>query len=793
MALGVLANPGISSGVLTGDVLDKLKKNDEEAIIKPYDKKLKTNAAQQKDLAEIQTKISNVKSALSDLSDSGSFSKREVSQTGDKDVAKLSVTSGVALGSMSIDVKKLAQRDVYQSAGIKDSHEAILSGTKMPKGDATITLSLGDESWEIKMDETTTYKDFVDKVISTTDGKIQAKILNTGEPGSPYRMSLSSKDSGTDNTLGFFAGRKTTNAKGDVVYEKSQGGEALLNQLGWGVDPNTINHSDGFKATGSVAGSNPRVLETKDPNGRLQDTTKFSSASGKDFAFTLVGGDDNYTITVKNNESLGDIIKDINTNTKGAFEASIDNATGVLKIEAKDSGQFRIIDGAPKMVVDPDDKSGKTMMEVPGVYEINGESTNFLSQLGITLDKDSSLTTYGIKNQDLHMSTASNAVFSYDGVEMTRQSNTVTDLGVGMTLSLEKKGKVDFSITQNAGDVAKSMEDFVSAYNDLIVNVNAATDYNNETGTQGTLQGVSEVSSLESKLSKILFGTTKTVDGTEINDDGEEVKTKVVLSLSSFGVDLNENGTLKFDQGKFEDELNKNMKGAEDFFAGFTSWSNVTLESDPSKMPQDINGKPSALYSKDDLVIKRGDFKLTYGSNTIDLFQDKDGKNFTLTGSTPQERIANLVKHINSFNIEGLNAKMVKVNYQGKPTYLLKLEGTGGDDLTLSGKDDLLRAFGLSAQTVVSNEEDQTGVFAKLKTELSDLTKKDGAITSYSDYLTTQSKDLTKEKKADQESLDEKYDTMTTRWNAYEQILSKLKMQQNAIVGAINAANNQGD
>lgn len=84
----------------------------------------------------------------------------------------------------------------------------------------------------------------------------------------------------------------------------------------------------------------------------------------------------------------------------------------------------------------------------------------------------------------MHIQTAQNAEFTLDGIKMFRSSNTVADLGVGMTLTLNKTGEINFDVQQDFEGVTKAMQDLVDAYNDLVTNLNAATDYNSETGTK---------------------------------------------------------------------------------------------------------------------------------------------------------------------------------------------------------------------------------------------------------------------------------------------------------------------
>lgn len=165
----------------------------------------------------------------------------------------------------------------------------------------------------------------------------------------------------------------------------------------------------------------------------------------------------------------------------------------------------------------------------------------------------------------LHIQKAQNATFTMDGIKMTRSSNTITDLGVGITLTLNKTGEINFDIQQDSESITKAMQDMVDAYNDLVLNLNAATDYNSETGTKGTLQGVTEVNSIRSSIVSMLF-QSQSVDGSVVDANGNKVSSKVMLSLQDYGLSMTESGTLNFDSSAFETKMKEDPTVAESFF-----------------------------------------------------------------------------------------------------------------------------------------------------------------------------------------------------------------------------------
>ncbi|EDP2965266.1 flagellar filament capping protein FliD [Campylobacter jejuni] len=632
MAFGSLSSLGFGSGVLTQDTIDKLKKAEQKARIDPYTKKIEENTTKQKDLTEIKTKLLSFQTAVSSLADATVFAKRKVvGSMSDNPPASLTVNSGVALQSMNINVTQLAQKDVYQSKGLANDSgfvHASLIGT------ADLTFFSNGKEYTVTVDKNTTYRDLADKINEASGGEIVAKIVNTGEKGAPYRLTLTSKETGEDSAISFYAGKKDSNA------------ETIFKNLGWELDTTT---------------------QTIDP--------------------------------------------------------------------AKD-------------------KKG-----------------------------------YGIKDASLHIQTAQNAEFTLDGVKMFRSSNTVTDLGVGMTLTLNKTGEINFDVQQDFEGVTKAMQDLVDAYNDLVTNLNAATDYNSETGTKGTLQGISEVNSIRSSILADLFDS-QVVDGTTEDANGNKVNTKVMLSMQDFGLSLNDAGTLSFNSSKFEQKVKEDPDSTESFFSNITKYEDINLTGEVIKQGRLNQYLDSSSTGNKGLDFKPGDFTIVFNNQTYDLSKNSDGTNFKLTGKTEEELLQNLANHINSKGIEGLKVKVESYNQNSVIGFRLNFSGDGSSDFSIKGGASILQELGLSDVNITSKPIEGKGIFSKLKATLQEMTGKDGSITKYDESLTNDIKSLNTSKDSTQAMIDTRYDTMANQWLQYESILNKLNQQLKTVTNMINAANN---
>ncbi|EFO9534404.1 flagellar filament capping protein FliD [Campylobacter jejuni] len=635
MAFGSLSSLGFGSGVLKQDTMDQLKKAEQKARIDPYTKKIEENTTKQKDLTEIKTKLLSFQTAVSSLADATVFAKRKVvGSISDNPPASLTVNSGVALQSMNINVTQLAQKDVYQSKGLANDGgfvNAQLNGT------ADLTFFSNGKEYTVRVDKNTTYRNLADKINEASGGEIVAKIVNTGEKDTPYRLTLTSKETGEDSAISFYAGKKSSGA-----YQKDSNAKGIFKNLGWELDD----------------------LQTVDPA----------------------------------------------ENKKG----------------------------------------------------------------------------YGIKDASLHIQTAQNAEFTMDGIKMFRSSNTVTDLGVGMTLTLKKTGEINFDIQQDFEGVTKAMQDLADAYNDLATNLNTATDYNSETGTKGTLQGISEVNSIRSSILADLFDS-QVVDGTTEDANGNKVNTKVILSMQDFGLSLNNAGTLNFNSSKFEEKVKKDPDSTESFF------SNITKYEDINHTGEVINTGILNKYLDNGLEFKPGNFTIVFNNQTYDLSKNFDGTNFKLTGKTEEELLRNLANHINSKGIEGLKVKVESHDQNNVKGLKLNFSGDGSSDFSIKGDASILKELGLSDVNISSKPIEGKGIFSKLKATLQGMTGKNGSITKYDQSLTKDIKSLNTSKDSTQAMIDTRYETMANQWLQYESILTKLNQQLNTVTNMINAANNSNN
>ena len=278
-----------------------------------------------------------------------------------------------------------------------------------------------------------------------------------------------------------------------------------------------------------------------------------------DQSLTLSVGDKSVDIKVGASTRLEDIINQINDGAGDAIKASIVNTGGEngykMILQSKESGEKNQI----KFSVKGSDKTAaegaKNVLKALGFNatetEVKDDKSGTIT--GYTLTIDTADTSAGGKQ----LQKAQDAKFNFNGIDITRSSNKVDDLIIGVTFNLnsvdEKNSTTGalkesvITIGKDTDAVVKSLKSMVTAYNDLISNITTATSYDRENDAAGTLHGMSEITGIKRKLQNLFEST---------NSDGK--------SLQSFGFSFTEKGVLSVDESKLKDAINKDYEGSSD-------------------------------------------------------------------------------------------------------------------------------------------------------------------------------------------------------------------------------------
>lgn len=215
-----------------------------------------------------------------------------------------------------------------------------------------------------------------------------------------------------------------------------------------------------------------------------------------------------------------------------------------------------------------------------GLQVIDDQANNgILEQLGILIsdpvDNSTISNAYSSDNtQGGYLQTAADAVFSVNGVVVTRSQNTgITDVISGVTLDLQgvssstgptfptDYASTTLAVARDDASLTDAVEAFVNQYNSVVDFLNDLTKINPE-GEDGTLAGNSVAEALKTGL--------YTQSTALLPDTGQVFRSLFELrdSNGNYAIKLSEDnsGKLEFDRAAFEDILSTNRSDVEKLF-----------------------------------------------------------------------------------------------------------------------------------------------------------------------------------------------------------------------------------
>lgn len=447
---------------------------------------------------------------------------------------------------------------------------------------------------------------------------------------------------------------------------------------------------------------------------------------GKEGSFGIKFGSNTYKIEIKQSTSFEELATKINDATNGEVQAKVLKVGGdkpyQLILQSKNTGAEN------KIEFSANDSSGNPLTNADAILaELGLDSANIAAN---------------------KISTAQDAEFTYNGVNITRSNNNIKDLAIGLNLTLKESGKTTFSIKEDNKDIKTEINNIVKTYNSLINNLDVATDYNSDTKNAGTFQGVSEITSIKSTINKALFeNKALTING----------KTKN-LNLTDFGFELTKDGLLKVDQLKLSEKLDRNLDEAKMLFTGSVTFSQVVTAS-------------SKTIESGALTIANEQFII-------------NGKKINLTtpaSNSSKENAIALLKAINEAGIIGVQASL---NQTEDRIVLKSLEGT---NIEVKGDPNILDKLGLANSNIGAKKTMTDGIFTNLNTKLKGIVGKEGSLTVFAQNLTDEKEKLGKDKERAVNDLNTKYDMMAERFLAYDKMISNLQNQFSTLKSMIDA------
>jgi len=485
---------GISSGLPTDQMIKAIMSQESAPLTRLQTRQDKNNLKKIA-LSSIKSALMSIATSITSLK-SNALNKRSVSSS-DSAVAN-ATANGAANGTYDLVVKQLATKARLETTNYMSSSNDIVGMA----GDVFTLVGKDGKETKIELTGNTTLADLNSKINNTTkDTGITSSVIQV-QPGK-YSLVLTSSETGAaggSGEIGIFA-----------------------------------NYSSKLQTSGNFE-------KPADPIGAVGET------------FTVKGSKGTETITLEEGKtSLADLSSAINAKS---------SVTGVSSAIVKmDDGKYELV----LTSTDPD-APGTSDIEMSGpVGNVLGIADT-LGKNGLTatennrLGFDSSFIpgsgTPDPKDPDniqIHTgfktTVGKNALFSINGIDMERGSNTFTDAIEGVTLSLNSVSSktVTLNVNMDKDAIVKIFQDVVSKFNA------AYKTYKDATGVGGALERDMSMQAMftqaRSSLSQVISGT--------ITDANGNSRFGVLSSSASIGLKTERDGNLSLDTAALGAALDK--------------------------------------------------------------------------------------------------------------------------------------------------------------------------------------------------------------------------------------------
>lgn len=479
-----------------------------------------------------------------------------------------------------------------------------------------------------------------------------------------------------------------------------------------------------------------QAITFSDSNTPVQQTDKFNvgdvsgNLTGDVFSLTYDGVDYTYT-TLTDGESAATIADAL------ALELAADANT---TIASNNDGTFTITSDTAGTALAGDIALSNNLA---GGGTFTDSSANTTTTENVVGNTAGSLAT--ALNLD-NIQVAKEATFDYNGITISRDTNNISDLVNGVTITLnqnqEATDSASISIGQNTTGIKTEMDLLVTNFNLLASNLNDMTIYDQTTGVAGIFNSESSVKSIIRDLTRVLSQT----DGTG-------------NSLFDYGLEIDKKGVMSLDSSKFSAKLKEDPVALELLFRG-ASEIDTARQLDTITLVGNVTDGDTFSWSD---------------GNGYSINLSQANGDFT-TGDTPAqtaEKIATLMNDDPTFStsytatiiddVFTIEAKKPGVPFNGTTT------STGGQT---SIQSNTTRASASTSPTPAV-----IGIFQQLDDTMYSYTGSSQILASFDTNLENLKSNLIKEYDKQKEALDVRYETMTKKFAAYDSMINKLNNQ----------------
>ena len=301
-------------------------------------------------------------------------------------------------------------------------------------------------------------------------------------------------------------------------------------------------------------------LSVADPSGAAG--SEIFSPTGTPASFAIQGTDGSIktvTLTAGNN-SLNGLASAINASYAGAAAGA--GVTASVVNTGPGATPYQLVLTANSTGTG----STKGVVSIADITSNDGATSDNL--IGIAAGKVDSTTAPTTLTGGLQSAAATNAVFSVNGITLTRQTNTVTDAIAGMTFTLRQggqTGKTTLTVGEDTSTITASMQDVISKYNTMLNDYTTASTATKDASggiIPAALSGDATAQDMMQQVQAMLTGVPAGMPATA-----------AYKSIGDLGITAGTNGTLSLDSNTFTTALTNNPAAAKAVF-DFTGTTN---------------------------------------------------------------------------------------------------------------------------------------------------------------------------------------------------------------------------
>lgn len=195
--LGTISFGGLISGLDSKEITDKLVALKEEQLVAPVVSQIQAIQGKQAALAPVVTGFEALQDAAETLKDTlAETFKAMQSTSADTSILSIAATTSKAVpGTYAVtSISQLAQPDRVIFNGVADQDTSQF-------GTGTLTFTYKGVESLVVIDSTNNTLDGIAAAINNADFGVTAAIINDGDASTPYRLTLTSDDTGSDTTI----------------------------------------------------------------------------------------------------------------------------------------------------------------------------------------------------------------------------------------------------------------------------------------------------------------------------------------------------------------------------------------------------------------------------------------------------------------------------------------------------------------------------------------------------------------------------------------------------------------